>query len=76
VLLFPGECTSYREGEGGFGDIEMVNGLAVDRDDEFAAWCIPDASMTVHVYQNQGDTFIDDVISGLEIRAVNLASPS
>jgi hypothetical protein len=63
VLLFPGECTPY-------GD-EMVNGLTVDRDDEFAAWCIPHAPMTVHVYQEPRDTFIDDVLSGLEVRNVN-----
>jgi hypothetical protein len=74
VLLFPGKCTPYHEGEGGFDDIEMVNGLAVSRDDEFADWCVPKASMTVHVYQERGDTFIDDVLDGLEIRNVDLAS--
>jgi hypothetical protein len=74
ILLFPGECTPYHEGEGGFDDIEMVNGLAVSRDDEFANWCVPDASMTVHVYQRPGDTFIDDVLHGLEVRKVHLAS--
>jgi hypothetical protein len=74
VLLFPGECTPYHEGEDGFDDIEMVNGLAVSRDGEFADWCVPKASMTVHVYQEPGDTFIDDVLDGLEIRNVDLAS--
>jgi hypothetical protein len=74
VLLFAGECTPYHEGAGGFDDIEMVNGLAVSRDDEFANWCVPKASMTVHVYQEPGDTFIDDVLGGLEIRNVDLAS--
>lgn len=75
VLLFPGECAPYHEGEGGFDHIEMVNGLAVSRDsDDFAAWCIPHASMTVHVYQEPGDTFIDDVLGGLEVRNVNLAA--
>jgi hypothetical protein len=49
----------------------MVNGLTVDRDDEFAAWCIPHAPMTVHVYQEPGDSFIDDVLGGLEVRNVN-----
>jgi hypothetical protein len=63
VLLFPGKCTPY-------GD-EMFNGLTVDRDDEFAAWCIPHAPMTVHVYQEPRDSFIDDVLSGLEVRNVN-----
>ena len=76
ILLFPGKCTPYHEGEGGFDDIEMVNGLAVSRDDEFADWCVPNASMTVHVYQRPRDTFIDDVLGGLEIRNVNLASSS
>jgi hypothetical protein len=52
----------------------MVNGLAVSRDDEFADWCVPNASMTVHVYQRRGDTFIDDVLDGLEVRNVQLAS--
>lgn len=62
--LFAGDCTPY-------GD-EMVNGLAVDREsDDFAAWCIPDAPMTVHVSQEPGDTFIDDVLSRLEVRNVN-----
>jgi hypothetical protein len=76
-LLFPGECTPYREGEGGFDDIEMVNGLAISREsDDFASWCVPQESMRVHVYQEPGDTFIDDVLSGLEVRDVNLpASP-
>jgi hypothetical protein len=74
LQLFPGECTPYHEGEGGFDDIEMVNGLAVNRDDEFADWCAPQASMTVHVYQESGDTFIDDVLGGLEIRNVDLAT--
>jgi hypothetical protein len=74
LLLFPGECTPYHGGEGGFDDIEMVNGLAVSRDDEFADWCVPDASMTVHVYQKPGDTFIDDVLDGLKVRNVQLAS--
>jgi len=74
VLLFAGECTPYHEGEGGFDDIEMVNGLAVSRDDEFADWCVPKASMTVHVYQDPGDTFIDDMLDGLQIRNVDLAS--
>jgi hypothetical protein len=68
VLLFPGECTPY-------GD-EMVNGLAVDRAYGFAAWCIPHAYMRVHVYQEPGDAFIEDVLSGLEVRNVNLAPPS
>ena len=76
VLLFPGECTSYREGEGGFDDIEVVNGLAVSREsDDFASWCDPHVSMTVHVYQDPGGAFIDEVLSGLEVRNVNLAAP-
>lgn len=59
IVLFPVECTPYDEGEGGFDDIEKVDGLAVDRESkDFAAWCVPDASMTVHVYQGPGDTFI------------------
>ena len=75
VLLFVGECTPYHEGEGGFDHIEMVGGLAVSRDSQdFAAWCIPDGSMTVHVYQKPGDTFIDAVLGGLEVRNVELAS--
>jgi hypothetical protein len=77
ISLFPGECAPYREGEGAFDDIESVNGLAVSRDSEdFAAWCVPHASMTVHVYQEPGDTFIDDVLRGLEIRNVDFASSS
>jgi hypothetical protein len=77
VTLFPGECTRYREGEGGFDEIEMVSGLAVSREsDDFADWCIPHASMIVHVSQKPGDAFIDDVLRGLEIRNVNLASSS
>jgi hypothetical protein len=72
----PGECAPYREGEG-FDDIELVGGLAVIRESEdFAAWCVSHASMTVHVSQEPGDTFIDDVIRGLEIRNVDLASSS
>lgn len=74
ILLFPGKCTPFSEAEGGFDDIEMVNGLAVDRSNDFAAWCIPEASMTIHVYQERGDAFIDDVLSGLEVRNVSLAS--
>jgi hypothetical protein len=77
VTLFPGKCTRYREGEGGFDEIEMVNGLAVSREsDDFADWCIPHASMIVHVSQRPGDTFIDDLLRGLEIRNVNIASSS
>jgi hypothetical protein len=77
VTLFPGPCTRYREEEGGFDEIEMVNGLAVSREsDDFAAWCIPHASMTVHVSQKPGDPFIDDVLRGLEVRSVSLASSS
>lgn len=77
VLLFPGECAPFREGEGGFDHIEMINGLAVSREsDDFANWCIPDASMTIHVYQQPGDTLIDDVLRGLEVRNVDLASES
>lgn len=74
VLLFPGKCTPFHEGEAGFDDIEMVNGLAVSRDEAFADWCVPKESMTVHVYQGSGDTFIDDVLDGLQIRNVDLAS--
>lgn len=74
ILLFPGECTPYREGEDGFDDIEMVNGLAVDRSNDFAAWCIPEGSMRVHVYQEPGGTFIDQVLEGLDVRNVSLAS--
>lgn len=75
VQLFPGECAPHHEGEGGFDRIEIVNGLAVSRDDEFADLCVPEASMTVHVYQERGDTFIDDMLlDGLEIRNVELAS--
>jgi hypothetical protein len=51
-----------------------VNGLAVSRDDGFGDWCVPEASMTVHVYQEPGDTFIDDVLDELEMRNVELAS--
>ena len=76
IQLFPGECAPYREGEG-FDDIEQVGGLAVSRESEdFAAWCVPHASMTVHVSQEPGDTFIDDVLRGLEIRNVDIASSS
>jgi hypothetical protein len=75
ILLFPGECAPYREGQGGFDGIQMVDGLAVSRESEdFAAWCIPDAGMTVHVYQERGDSFIDDVLRGLEVRNVSLVS--
>lgn len=74
ISLFPGECEPYREGEG-FDSIEVVHGLAVSREsDDFAAWCDPHASMTVHVSQGPGDTFIDDVLAGLEIRNVNAVS--
>jgi hypothetical protein len=67
VSLYAGECTPY-------GD-EMVNGLTVDREsDDFAAWCLPDAPMTVHVTQEPGDTFIDDVLRGLEVR--NVTAPA
>ena len=63
LSLFAGDCRPY-------GD-EIVNGLVVDRDsDDFAASCLPDAPMTVHVAQEAGDTFIDDVLRGLEVRNV------
>jgi hypothetical protein len=53
----------------------MVNGLAVSREsNDFAAWCIPEASMTVHVTQEPGGTFIDLVLEGLDVRNVSLAS--
>ena len=75
MLLFVDECIPYHEGEGGFDPIEMVGGLAMSRDSEdFAAWCIPEASMTVHVYQEPGDAFIDAVLGKLEVRIVELAS--
>jgi hypothetical protein len=32
--------------------------------------------MTVHVTQEAGDTFIDDVLRGLEVRNVGVAKPS
>jgi hypothetical protein len=74
VLLFPGECAPYREGEEGFDDIQMDNGLAVSREsDDFASWCIPDEGMTVHVYQEPGDDFIDAVLSGFDVRNVGLS---
>lgn len=76
ISFFPGECAPYREGKG-FDSIEVVHGLAVSREsDDFAAWCVPHASMTVHVSQEPGGTFIDDVLKGLEIRNVDLASSS
>jgi hypothetical protein len=63
VHLYPGDCKPY-------GD-EMVNGMVVDREsDDFATWCIPHEPMEVHVTQDPGDTFIDDVLSGLEVRDV------
>lgn len=74
ILLFPGKCTPYREAEDGFDHIEMINGRAVDRSNDFAAWCIPEASMTVHVYQEPRETFIDQVLEGLEVRSVSVAS--
>ena len=76
ILFFPGKCTPYREADGGFDGIEMVNGLAVSREsNDFAAWCIPEASMTVHVNQEPGGgTFIDLVLEGLDVRNVSLAS--
>jgi hypothetical protein len=53
----------------------MVNGLVVDRQsDDFAGWCLPDAPMTVHATQEPGDTFIDDVLRGLEVR--NVTAPA
>jgi hypothetical protein len=75
ILLFPGKCLPYREGEGGFDHVDMVNGLAVSREsNDFAAWCIPRASMTVHVYQEPCDSFIDHVLDGFDVRNVRLAS--
>jgi hypothetical protein len=69
LSLYAGKCTPY-------GD-EMVNGLVVDREsDDFAAWCVPDATMSVHVTQEAGDSFIDDVLRGLEVRNVRVAKPS
>jgi hypothetical protein len=63
LSLYAGDCRPY-------GD-ERVNGLVVDRDsDDFAALCLPDAPMTVHVIQGAGDTFIDEVPRGLEVRDV------
>ena len=74
ISLFPGECAPYREGKG-FDSIEVIHGLAVSREsDDFAAWCVPRASMTVHVSQEPGDTFIDDVLAGLDIRNVNIVT--
>lgn len=75
ILLFPGECRPYQEGENSFDHIEAVNGLMVSREsDDFASWCVPGESMTVHVYQDPGDTFIDDVLSGVLVRNVSLVS--
>lgn len=75
IQFFPGDCSPYREGKSGFDHIEMVDGLAVSREsDDFAAWCVPEAAMTVHVSQEPGDTFIHDVLRGLEIRNVTVAS--
>ena len=75
ILLFPGECSPYQEGQDGFDHIEAVNGLMVSREsDDFASWCVPEESMIVHVYQDPGDTFIDDVLSGVRVRNVSVAS--
>jgi hypothetical protein len=63
LSLYAGDCRPY-------GD-ELVDDLVVDREsDDFAAWCLPDTPMEVHVTQDAGDTFIDDVLRGLEVRDV------
>lgn len=76
--LFPGKCTAYREGEDGVDDIDMVNGRAVSRggggNGNDANFCLPEASMVVHVYEPPGDTFVDQVLHGLEIRNVKLVT--
>jgi hypothetical protein len=70
VLLFPGRCKAKPAGS---EDVEVVNGLHVSRSPGFASWCVPEASMVVHVYQGKADTFIDQVLESLQIRNVRLA---
>jgi hypothetical protein len=70
VLLFPGRCKAKPAGS---EDVEVVNGLHVSRSSGFASWCVPEASMVVHVYEGEAETFIDEVLEGLQIRNVRLA---
>jgi hypothetical protein len=82
VLLFAGECTPLRAGEGfKEEDIEIVDGVSIARTknvhgDWFAFWCDPKVPMQVHVYSGQDEALIDAVISGLEIRSGPTATPT
>ena len=78
VQVFPGRCTPIRAGESfREGDIEVVNGLTVVRTKDvhgnwFAEWCDPEASMRVQVEGGGDEAFVDDAISGLKVRDVQL----
>lgn len=67
LLLFPGPC---QPDPGEDGSVQVDEG----RPQTFASWCVPDASMTVHVYDDEDPDFIRAVRRGLEIRNVVLAS--
>lgn len=67
LLLFPGPC---EPDPGEDGSVQVDAGSP----ETFASWCVPDASMTVHVYDDEDPDFIHAVRLGLEIRNVVLVS--
>jgi hypothetical protein len=67
LLLFPGMCEPQPEEE-------AVVQLDEGRPETFASWCVPDATMTIHVYDDENPDFIRAVRRGLEFRNVVLAS--
>ncbi|MGH2545543.1 MAG: hypothetical protein ACRDIW_00710 [Actinomycetota bacterium] len=67
LLLFPGSC---QPDPGEDGSVQVDEGSP----ETFASWCVPDASMTVHVYDDEDPDFIHAVRRGLEFRNVVLAN--
>jgi hypothetical protein len=67
LLLFPGSCQPD-PGEDGSGRVDEGS------PETFASWCVPEVSMTVHVYDDEDPDFIRAVHGGLEFRKVVLAS--
>jgi hypothetical protein len=72
VILWPLRCVGkYNTAE----DVAAGRGIeGLGRDDVFADWCDPEASMRVHVY-SPTHSFVRRLAAGLEISNVRLAHP-
>jgi hypothetical protein len=71
VLFFPGPCEPESDEN---EELPSIGGVPVSLMKDFASWCHPGEMMRIHVYFTGKPTFVEQLVTNLEVRDVDPAA--